>query len=86
MGRAKYELGGMGLRTARNQGEEWLAPESVGATLTLNKGDMLVIPRGTPHKRITDADVTLILISIGVRRTLRPGGDLIDAGSPGTLA
>jgi len=25
---------------------------------------MLVIPRGTPHKRTTDASVTLILISI----------------------
>jgi quercetin dioxygenase-like cupin family protein len=43
---------------------EWLAPTSEGATsYTLQKGDMLVIPRGTPHKRITDSKVTLILIS-----------------------
>jgi mannose-6-phosphate isomerase-like protein (cupin superfamily) len=44
--------------------EEWLAPTSEGATsLTLHKGDMLVIPRGTPHKRSTETSVTLILIS-----------------------
>jgi mannose-6-phosphate isomerase-like protein (cupin superfamily) len=43
---------------------EWLAPVSEGAaTLTLKKGDMLVIPRGTPHKRSTAESVTLILIS-----------------------
>jgi mannose-6-phosphate isomerase-like protein (cupin superfamily) len=43
---------------------EWRAPVSEGATaLTLNKGDFLVIPRGTPHKRSTKGAVTLILIS-----------------------
>ncbi len=43
---------------------EWLAPESEGATtITLNKGDMLVIPRGTPHKRSTAGIVTFTLIS-----------------------
>lgn len=43
---------------------EWNAPESVGSTAyTLNKGDMLIIPRNTPHKRITASYVALILIS-----------------------
>jgi mannose-6-phosphate isomerase-like protein (cupin superfamily) len=43
---------------------EWKAPISEGATaLTLNKGDILVIPRRTPHKRSTKESVTLILIS-----------------------
>jgi mannose-6-phosphate isomerase-like protein (cupin superfamily) len=43
---------------------EWIAPESEGAvTYKLKKGDMLVIPRGTPHKRLTEGSVTLILIS-----------------------
>jgi len=43
---------------------EWNAPKSVGSTaLTLNKGDMLIIPRNTPHKRSTSGTVTLILIS-----------------------
>jgi mannose-6-phosphate isomerase-like protein (cupin superfamily) len=64
-GTTKYELGGTPKGGHSTKPGEWLAPESVGATtLTLNKGDMLVIPRGTPHKRITDASVTLILISI----------------------
>ena len=65
-GTTKYELGGDAEGCAQHEtGHEWLAPESVGATtLTLNKGDMLVIPRGPPHKRITDASVTPILISI----------------------
>ena len=43
---------------------EWLAPESEGAvTYKLKKGDMLVIPRGTPHKRMTEGTVTLLLVS-----------------------
>ena len=64
-GTTKYELGGTPKGAHSTKPGEWLAPESEGAkTLTLNKGDMLVIPRGTPHKRTTDASVTLILISI----------------------
>ncbi len=31
--------------------------------MTLKKGDMLVIPRGTPHRRSTEGSVTLTLIS-----------------------
>jgi mannose-6-phosphate isomerase-like protein (cupin superfamily) len=43
---------------------EWKAPASDGSvSFTLNKGDMLVIPRMTPHKRSTTGTVTLILIS-----------------------
>jgi mannose-6-phosphate isomerase-like protein (cupin superfamily) len=43
---------------------EWNAPESEEAVkLTLNKGDMLVIPRGVPHRRTTTGSVTLMLIS-----------------------
>jgi len=43
---------------------EWRAPTSEGSTaITLNKGDMLVVPRNTPHKRSTSGTVTLILIS-----------------------
>ena len=64
-GTTKYELGGTPKGAHSTKPGEWLAPESEGATtLTLSKGDMLVIPRGTPHKRTTDASVTLILISI----------------------
>jgi mannose-6-phosphate isomerase-like protein (cupin superfamily) len=63
-GSTVYELGGTP-QGARSDGPgEWHAPESVGAsTLTLHKGDMLVVPRGTPHKRTTRESVTLMLIS-----------------------
>jgi mannose-6-phosphate isomerase-like protein (cupin superfamily) len=43
---------------------EWHAPESTGSVAcTLNKGDMLIIPRNTPHKRNTAGTVALLLIS-----------------------
>jgi quercetin dioxygenase-like cupin family protein len=64
-GTTVYELGGMPKNARNTKPGEWLAPASEGATtLTLHKGDMLVIPRGTPHKRITEASVTFTLISI----------------------
>jgi mannose-6-phosphate isomerase-like protein (cupin superfamily) len=63
-GSTMYELGGTP-KGAHSKGPgEWLAPESEGAaTITLNKGDMLVIRRGTPHRRKTAESVTLLLIS-----------------------
>src|ERR1700730_8241825 len=63
-GTTKYELGGTPKGAHKTKPGEWLAPASDGATtLTLKKGDMLVIPRGTPHKRSTEESVTLTLIS-----------------------
>jgi mannose-6-phosphate isomerase-like protein (cupin superfamily) len=63
-GSAVYELGGTP-KGAHSRGPgEWLAPESDGhEAVTLNKGDMLVIARGTPHRRITAGSVTFSLIS-----------------------
>lgn len=63
-GSATYELGGTP-KGAHSKGPgEWLAPESEHhETVTLKKGDMLVIPRGTPHKRNTQESVTFLLIS-----------------------
>ena len=59
-----YEVGGTPKGAHSEAPGEWHAPEAVGATtLTLNKGDMLVIPRGTPHKRSTAGTVTFTLIS-----------------------
>ncbi len=64
-GTTVYELGGTPKDARNTKPGEWLAPASEGATtLTLHKGDMLVIPRGTPHKRSTEASVTFTLISI----------------------
>ena len=63
-GSTLYEVGGT-LKNARTtRPGEQLAPASDGATrLTLNKGDMLTIPRGTPHRRSTAGTVTFYLIS-----------------------
>jgi len=63
-GTTLLEVGGTPKDARSIKPGEWLAPTSEGATsLTLHKGDMLVIPRGTPHKRITETSVTLMLIS-----------------------
>ena len=63
-GSTVYELGGTPKGGHSTKPGEWLAPESEGATtITLNKGDMLVVRRGTPHKRKTEGSVSLILIS-----------------------
>jgi quercetin dioxygenase-like cupin family protein len=63
-GTTVYEVGGTPRGGHSIRPGEWLAPESEGATkMTLNKGDMLVIPRGTLHKRSTAGTVTLSLIS-----------------------
>src|SRR6195952_388325 len=63
-GATKYELGGTPKDARKTKPGEWLAPVSEGATsLTLKKGDMLVIPRGTPHRRSTEGSVTFTLIS-----------------------
>jgi mannose-6-phosphate isomerase-like protein (cupin superfamily) len=64
-GSTVYELGGTPKDARNTKPGEWLAPTSEGATTwTLRKGDMLVIPRGTPHKRSTEGSVTFTLISI----------------------
>ena len=59
-----YEVGGTPKGAHSEAPGEWHAPEAEGATtLTLKKGDMLVIPRGTLHKRSTAGTVTFTLIS-----------------------
>lgn len=59
-----YELGGTPQNAHSTGPGEWLAPASQGATsVTLNKGDYLVIPRGTPHRRTTKHSVVLALIA-----------------------
>ena len=64
-GTTQYELGGTPQNPRSTGPGEWLAPGSEGSrSITVHKGDMLVIPRGTPHKRITADQVTFTLISI----------------------
>jgi quercetin dioxygenase-like cupin family protein len=63
-GTTVYEVGGTPQNGRNTKPGEWLAPASSGAsTLTLHKGDMLIIPRMVPHKRSTAARVTFVLIS-----------------------
>jgi mannose-6-phosphate isomerase-like protein (cupin superfamily) len=63
-GETKYELGGTPKGAHQTKPGEWLAPESDGAkTVILKKGDYLFVPRMTPHKRITEESVSLLLIS-----------------------
>ncbi|NYF79985.1 cupin domain-containing protein [Granulicella arctica] len=64
-GSTTFELGGTPQSPHSTAPGEWLAPTSAGSTLvTLHKGDILVIPKGTPHKRSTEESVTLSLVSI----------------------
>jgi quercetin dioxygenase-like cupin family protein len=65
-GTTMYELGGTPRNAHSQKPGEWLAPASDGAAIvTLHKGDMLIIPRGMPHKRSTEGSVTFTLISPG---------------------
>ena len=63
-GSTVYELGGTPKGAHSKAPGEWNSPESEGhESVTLNKGDMLVIGRGTPHRRVTKDSVTFSLIS-----------------------
>ena len=63
-GSTLLEIGGTPKGTHKLSSGEWLAPTSEGAAkVTLNKGDMLIIPRGTVHKRTTTGNATFFLIA-----------------------
>jgi|SRR5580765_7659015 len=63
-GETVYELGGAPKDAREVKPGEWLAPASEGfKTVKLKKGDYLSIPRMTPHRRITEGSVTLLLIA-----------------------
>jgi mannose-6-phosphate isomerase-like protein (cupin superfamily) len=63
-GATKFDLGGTPKNPRNVRPGEWLVPESEGATsLEIKKGDMLVVPRGTPHRQSTEKSVTWMLIS-----------------------
>lgn len=63
-GATTFDLGGTPKDPRNTRAGEWLAPASDGATsVELKKGDMLVVPRGTPHRQSTEKSVTWMLIS-----------------------
>jgi mannose-6-phosphate isomerase-like protein (cupin superfamily) len=63
-GSTHYEIGGTPTGTKVMGPGEWHATGSTGSkSITLGKGDLLLIPRGTLHKRSTEDSVTFLLIS-----------------------
>lgn len=64
-GSTLYEVGGKPTAGHVNKGPgEWLTPTASGTrSILMGKGDMLVIPRGTLHKRSTEDSVVFLLIS-----------------------
>jgi quercetin dioxygenase-like cupin family protein len=63
-GSTSLEVGGTPVGTHKLRPGEWLAPTCDGpAKVTLNKGDMLILPRGTVHKRTTTGHATFFLIA-----------------------
>jgi mannose-6-phosphate isomerase-like protein (cupin superfamily) len=64
-GETTYELGGTPEGAHMTKPGEWLAPKMNGATtVTLKKGDVLMVPRNTAHKRTTKGSVTFYLFSV----------------------
>jgi mannose-6-phosphate isomerase-like protein (cupin superfamily) len=53
---------------------EWRSPKIIdGKTLEITRGDLVIVPRGTPHQRSTaNKDFTMILIKI-YEDPLKPG-------------
>ncbi len=63
-GSTLYEVGGTPTGTKVMGPGEWHATGSTGSkSILMIKGDILVIPRGTLHKRSTEDSVTILLIS-----------------------
>jgi mannose-6-phosphate isomerase-like protein (cupin superfamily) len=63
-GSTVYDVGGTLKDGHTIRPREWRAPAAEGTTkVTLNKGDMLVIPRNTPHRRFTAGAVTFTMIT-----------------------
>jgi len=65
-GSATLTLGGK-LDTPREaEPGEWRSPRIIdGKSVDINKGDLIIVPRGTPHQRSTAGkDFTMILIKI----------------------
>ena len=63
-GSATFALGGTLDTPKETQPGEWRAPGiSGGKEFTVTKGGVLIVPRGTPHRRVTAGlDVTLMVI------------------------
>jgi mannose-6-phosphate isomerase-like protein (cupin superfamily) len=65
-GRATLVLGGKLDAPKEIEPGEWRSPRIIGGKMfEITKGDLVVVPRGTPHQRSTaNKDFTMILIKI----------------------
>ena len=65
-GSATLVLGGKLESPKETDPGEWRSPRIIdGKTIEIKKGDLVVVPRGTPHQRSTEnKDFTMILIKI----------------------
>ena len=73
-GSATLVLGGKLDAAKETEPGEWRSPRIIdGKTIEINKGDIVIVPRGTPHQRSTaNKDFTMILIKI-YEQPLKPG-------------
>lgn len=73
-GSATLVLGGKLDAPKETEPGEWRSPRIIdGKTFEITKGDLVVVPRGTPHQRSTaNKDFTMILIKI-YEDPLKPG-------------
>jgi len=73
-GSATLVLGGKLEAPKEVEPGEWRSPKIIdGKTFEITKGDLVVVPRGTPHQRSTaNKDFTMILIKI-YAEPLKPG-------------
>jgi len=65
-GSATLVLGGRLDAPRETEAGEWRSPRIIdGRTVTINKGDLVIVPRGTPHQRSTEGkDFNMILIKV----------------------
>ena len=65
-GSATLVLGGKLDDPKETDAGEWRSPRIIdGKTIEIRKGDLVIVPRGTPHQRTTEnKDFTMILIKI----------------------
>ena len=66
-GSAQLTLGGKLENPKEQSAGEWRSEKIVGGTtFTLKKGDLIIVPRGTPHHRINTKGKTFSLILIKI--------------------
>lgn len=72
-GSAQLTLGGKLENPREISVGEWRSPKIIGGqTFTIKKGDLIIVPRGTPHQRNTIKGKTFSMILIKVFQTPLP--------------